>query len=66
MKSTHEVNNGSLRKMGFTNINGRWVSKDGDYGGSSSAAHAEHDEEDQETVEGADMNVQNEDNLLLT
>jgi len=52
--------------MGFTNINGRWVSKDGDYGGSSSAAHAEHDEEDQETVEGADMNVQNEDNLLLT
>ena len=57
VNSTHEVNNGSLRKMGFTKINGRWVSKDGDYGGSSGGAHAEHDEEDKET---ADMNVQNE------
>jgi len=38
VKSTQEVNNGSLRKMGFTKINGRWVSKDGDHGGSSSAA----------------------------
>ena len=30
VKSTQEVNNGSLSKMGFTKINGRWVSKDGD------------------------------------
>ena len=36
VKSTHEVNNGSLSKMGFTKINGRWVSKDGEQGGSSS------------------------------
>ena len=38
VKSTLEVNNGSLRKMGFTKIKGRWVSKDGEHGGSSSAA----------------------------
>jgi len=63
VKSTHEVNNGSLSKMGFTKINGIWVSKNGDYGGSSSGAHVEHDEEDQEAVEGADINVQNEDQL---
>jgi len=51
VKSTHEVNNGSLSKMGFTKIGGRWVSKDGEHGGSSSGAHGEHDEEDQEVVE---------------
>jgi len=51
VKSTHEVNNGSLSKMCFTKINGRWVSKDGKHGGSSSGVHAEHDEEDQEAVE---------------
>jgi len=60
VKSTHEVNNGSLSKMDFTKINGRWVSKDGEHGGSSSCAHAEHDEEDQEAAEGADINVQDE------
>jgi len=41
--------------MGFTKINGKWVSKDGEHGGSSSAAQAEKDEEDQD---GVDMNVQ--------
>ena len=35
VKSTHEVNNGSLSKMGFTKIGGRWISKDGEHGGSS-------------------------------
>jgi len=55
VKSTFEVNNGSLSKMGFTKINGRWVSKDGEHGGSSSVVQAENDEEDQD---GADMNVQ--------
>ena len=60
VKSTHEVNNGSLSKMGFTKINGRWVSKDGERGGSSSGIHVEHGEEDQEDAEGANMNVQNE------
>ena len=30
VKSTQEMNNGSLSKMGFTKINGKWVSKDGD------------------------------------
>jgi len=38
VKSTQEMNNGSLSKMGFTKINGKWVSKDGDHGGSSSVA----------------------------
>jgi len=55
VKSTLEVNNGSLSKMGFTKINGRWVSKDGKHGGSSSAAHAENDDEDQD---GDDTNDQ--------
>ena len=56
VKLTQEVNNGSLCKMGFTKINGRWVSKDGDHGGSSSAATADFDEEDQ----AADMDIHNE------
>ena len=55
VKSTLEVNNGSLSKMGFTKINGRWVSKNVGHGGSSSVAQAENDDEDQE---GVDMNVQ--------
>jgi len=56
VKSTQEVNNGSLSKMSFTKINGKWVSKDGDRGGSSSAVPADFDEEDQDV----DMNVHNE------
>jgi len=60
VKSTHEVNNGSLSNMDFTKINGRWVSKDGEHGGSSSGVHVEHHEEDQEAAEGTDMNVQDE------
>jgi len=44
--------------MGFTKIGGRWESKDGEHGGSSSGAHAEHDEEDQEVAEGVDVDVQ--------
>jgi len=60
VKSTHEVNNGSLSKMGFTKIGGRWVSKDDEHGGSSSGAHAEHDEEDQEATEGVDVDAQDE------
>jgi len=59
VKSTFEVNNGSLSKMGFTNINGKWVSKDGGQGGSLSGLHAEHGEEDQEDAEGADMDFPN-------
>jgi len=57
VKSNFEVNNGSLSKMGFTKINGKWVSKDGEKGGSSSGFDAEHGEEDQEAAEGADMDV---------
>jgi len=56
VKSTQEVNNDSLRKMGFTKNNGKWVSKDDDHGGSLSVAPADFDEEDQDV----DMNVQNE------
>jgi len=61
VKSTHEVNNGSLSKMGFTKTDGRWVSKDGEQGGSSSGAHAEHDEEEQDVAEGTDVDAQDED-----
>ena len=56
VKSTQEMNNGSLSKMGFTKINGRWVSKEGDHGGSSSVAAADFDEEDQ----AVDMDFHNE------
>jgi len=56
VKSTQEMNNGSLSKMGFTKINGKWVSKDGDHGGSSSAAAANFDIEDQV----ADMDIHHE------
>ena len=54
VKSTSEVNNGSLSKMSFTKINEKWVSKDGEQGGSSSGFHTEHGEEDQEAT---DMDV---------
>ena len=61
VKSTHEVNNGSLSKMGFTKIGGRWVSKDGEQGGSSSGAHAEQDEEEQQAAEVVEVDAQDED-----
>jgi len=56
VKSTQEVNNGSLSKMGFTKINRRWVSKNGDHGGSSSAVAVDFGEEDQ----AVDMDIHNE------
>jgi len=56
VKSTQELNNGSLSKMGFTKIGGKWISKDGDHGVSSSAAT---DLEEEEHV--ADMDFQHED-----
>ena len=56
VKSIQEMNNGSLRKMGFTKISGKWVSNDGDQGGSSSAAAADFDEEDQD----AEMDIHHE------
>jgi len=56
IKSTQEVNNGSQSKMGFTKIDRRWVRKDGDHGGSSSAIAADFGEEDQ----AVDMDIHNE------
>ena len=55
VKSTQELNSGSLSKMGFTKVGGKWISKDGDLGASSSAAA------DIEQDEPADMDVQHED-----
>ena len=55
VKSTQELNNGSLSKMGFTKVGGKWISKDGDLGASSSGAA------DLEQDELADMDVQHED-----
>ena len=55
VKSTQELNNGSLNKMGFTKVGGKWISKDGDPGASSSVAA------DLEQEEPADMDVQHED-----
>ena len=56
VKSTQELNNGSLSKMGFTKIGGKWISKDGDLGASSSAT-ADHEEDEH----AADMDFQHED-----
>jgi len=55
VKSTQKLNNGSLSKMGFTKVGGKWISKDGDLGASSSGAA------DLEQDKPADMNVQHED-----
>ena len=56
VKSTQELNNGSLSKMGFTKVGGKWISKNGDLGASSSAAA------DLEEGEHADdMDFQHED-----
>jgi len=59
VKTSHEVNNGSLNKMGFTKIGGKWVSKDGDQAGSSSGAHAEDGGEEKVdiVVAGGDVDV---------
>ena len=56
VKSTQEMNNGSLSKLGFTKIGGKWLSKDGDHGASSSAAAADFDEEEH----AADMDFHHE------
>ena len=40
IKPSSEINSGSLSKMGFTKIGGRWVRKDGDQAGPS-GTHAE-------------------------
>jgi len=55
VKSTQELNNGSLSKMSFTKVGGKWISKDGDLGASSSGVA------DLEQDEPADMDVQHED-----
>ena len=55
VKSTQEMNNGSLSKMWFTKINGKWVSKDGDHDASSSVATTDFDED-----HAADMDIHHE------
>jgi len=55
VKSTQELNNGSLSKMGFTKVDGKWISKDGDLGASSGG------DADLEQDEPADIDVQHED-----
>ena len=56
VKSTQELNNGSLSKMGFTKVGGKWISKDGDFGASSSVV-ADHEQDEHAT----DMDFQHED-----
>jgi len=56
VKSTQELNNGSLSKIGFTKVGGKWISKDGDFGASSSSA-ADHEQDEP----AADMDFQHED-----
>jgi len=54
VKPSHEVNNGSLSKMEFTKIRGKWVSKDGVKVGSSTGIHAEDGGEEQFVAAGDD------------
>jgi len=54
VKSSDEMNNGSLSKMGFTKISGSWVSKDGDQVGSSSGVQVENEDEEKVVVAGED------------
>jgi len=44
VKPSSEFNSGSLRKMRFTKIGGRWVSKDGDQAGPSGTHYEEETE----------------------
>ena len=44
VKTSSEINNGSLSKMGFIKIGGIWVSKDGETGSSSRAHIGEENE----------------------
>jgi len=53
VKTSSEINNGSLIKMGFTTIEGIWVSKEGE-AGSSSGAHAGEDNEGEVAATGSE------------
>jgi len=55
VNSTQELNNRSLSKMGFTKLGGKWISKDGDHGASSSAVA-----DLEEGEHAADMEFQHE------
>ena len=45
IKPSSEINSGSLSKMGFTKIGGRWVSKDGDQADPSGTNEGDEPEE---------------------
>jgi len=45
IKPSSLINSGSLRKMGFTKIDGRWVSKDGDQAGPSGTNEGDEPED---------------------
>jgi len=64
VKSSLEVNNGSLSKMGFTKIGGKWVSKDGDQGGSSSGVQAGQEEEDLDAAKGFRVDAKEEHDVV--
>ena len=46
IKPSSEINSGSLSKMEFTKIGGRWVTKDGDYAGPSGTNEGNEVEEE--------------------
>ena len=54
VKPSHEINNGSLSKMGFIKVGGKWVSKDRKQEGSSSGNLAKDDGDDQATANAGD------------
>jgi len=70
IKPSSEINSGSLSKMGFTKIGGRWVNKDGDQAGPSGTNEGDETEEatmqDEpvaETQEGIHHNINMEESV---
>jgi len=70
IKPSSEINSGSLSKVGFTKIGGRWVSKDGDLAGPSGTHEGDETEETTiqdepavETQEGIHHNINMEERM---
>jgi len=71
IKPSREINSGSLSKMGFTKIGGRWVSKDDDQAGPSGTNEGDEteattmqDEPAAETQEGVHHNINMDERML--
>jgi len=62
IKPSNEINNGSLSKMVFTKIGGKWVSKDGDQAGTSGMNEDDEPEEEKMQDEPAAETLEDDHN----